>query len=48
MELKLWKSIVFQLIGYLLIVPYGIETLLRTLLCSLRFALLIVPYGIET
>ena len=32
---------------FLLIVPYGIETLLNMSLCSV-FRLLIVPYGIET
>ena len=33
--------------GFLLIVPYGIETLLQPL-AKLFYNLLIVPYGIET
>ena len=48
MELKLYKIFTAPENGFLLIVPYGIETCngLRPEDC--RCGLLIVPYGIET
>ena len=48
MELKLSIALMRQPIwSWLLIVPYGIETLL-VLHGHIRSSLLIVPYGIET
>ena len=47
MELKLYKKSVSFFTFYLLIVPYGIETVLYFSSLS-RSQLLIVPYGIET
>ena len=47
MELKPHKKKDWQASDLLLIVPYGIETLL-TFNVFLRLQLLIVPYGIET
>ena len=47
MELKLTHEILYQFRRVLLIVPYGIETIERTVLQD-KHGLLIVPYGIET
>ena len=47
MELKLACPLLPTVLGFLLIVPYGIETPLPTF-ASLPCRLLIVPYGIET
>ena len=47
MELKPGYATGFDGIGYVLIVPYGIETSDRAQPC-LKSPVLIVPYGIET
>ena len=47
MELKLGYRLIFRDNMHLLIVPYGIETILSQLILNI-FCLLIVPYGIET
>ena len=48
MELKLGITYQPDMVDYLLIVPYGIETLLKEVLILISILLLIVPYGIET
>ena len=48
MELKQWDTIMALLGEILLIVPYGIETLLFVDGMLSALTLLIVPYGIET
>ena len=48
MELKLTTPIFCMVPVRLLIVPYGIETIVKFLLCGTGVDLLIVPYGIET
>ena len=48
MELKQLSSLVCQFMKFLLIVPYGIETLIEMFPREVPDKLLIVPYGIET
>ena len=48
MELKHKIKPFSEYAGILLIVPYGIETLIIQLVLSAAVMLLIVPYGIET
>ena len=48
MELKQNIQVLSYVLQSLLIVPYGIETLLLLLPCGFLTVLLIVPYGIET
>ena len=48
MELKQRLASLNKLARELLIVPYGIETLIALMDCIFLVILLIVPYGIET
>ena len=49
MELKLQRlNVISRSVSRLLIVPYGIETLLNAIVFVDNRQLLIVPYGIET
>ena len=47
MELKHIFAILKSITTFLLIVPYGIETIIGIVICCI-IGLLIVPYGIET
>ena len=47
MELKRAYDLTRKICRFLLIVPYGIETVIRLVLIFVHL-LLIVPYGIET
>ena len=48
MELKRFSAFSFSAFSFLLIVPYGIETIYIKSFSSIPVSLLIVPYGIET